>query len=288
MAADLFTLNDSTYLLVLDYYSRFVEIAKLTPTHSEDVIIHLKSIFSRHGIPELFHSDNGPQFSSQQFVDFAAAYGFRHVTSSPKFTQSNGEAEHHVQTVKQLLKKAQDPYLALLAYKATPLSNGYSPAQLLMGRRLRTPMPQQPSLLTPDLPNGAFVAVKERERKLKDTSVFNKRHRVRDLTQLTPGQPVWITDTKSSGTVVASHSTARSYLVDSPTGTIRRNRHHLVPLPETAPQAQTPSTPAQPVESTQATPDHPESPVQTLETVTPAPIRTRFGRVVVKPHRLNL
>lgn len=90
------------------------EIAELTLTRS-GVIMHLKSIFSRHGIPEKFYSDNGPQFTSQRFADFAAAYGFTLVTSSPEFAQSNGEAEHHVQTVKRLLKKASDPYLALLA-----------------------------------------------------------------------------------------------------------------------------------------------------------------------------
>lgn len=210
VGADLFSLNDNTYLLVVDYYSRFVEIAKLTPTRSEDVIVHLKSIFARHGIPELFFSDNGPQFSSQQFKDFATAYGFIHATSSPKFAQSNGEAERHVQTVKRLLTKASDPYLALLAYRSTPMANDYSPAQLLMGRRLRTPVPQLPSLLTPDLPDGTAVAAKEREKREKDTAVFNKRHRVRDLSHLTPGQPVWITDAKAQGTVISSHSTPRS------------------------------------------------------------------------------
>nr|XP_010790875.1 PREDICTED: transmembrane protein 170B [Notothenia coriiceps] len=248
--SDLFTLNHDNYLLVVDYYSRYVEIAKLTPTRSQDVIVHLKSIFSRHGVPENFFSDNGPQYSSQQFKDFAVAYGFKHVTSSPRFAQSNGEAERHVQTAKQLLKKAKDPYLALLAYRATPLANGYSPAQLLMGRRLRTPVPQHPSLLTPELPDSTVVAAKERERRAKDTANYNKRHRVRDLSQLTPGQPVWITDTKSQGTVVSSHSAPRSYIVDGPSGTIRRNRHHLVPFPETVPHTPhtpTPSTPPQPV-----------------------------------------
>ncbi|XP_061159755.1 uncharacterized protein K02A2.6-like [Syngnathus typhle] len=231
-------------------------------------------------------SDNGPQFSSQQFKDFAAAYGFRHVTSSPRFAQSNGEAERHVQTVKGLLKKAKDPYLALLAYRATPLANGYSPAQLLMGRRLRTPVPQLPSLLVPSLPNKGFVASREGEMKLKYSEGYNRRHRVRDLPQLSPGQPVWITDTKSEGTVISSHSAPRSYLVEGPSGAIRRNRHHLLPMPETTPKMAIPSTPISPTEDTLPTPNISESPVQTPKAT--SPVRTRFGRVVTRPQKLDL
>lgn len=67
-----------------------------------DIIVPLKSIFARHGIPEM--SDNGPQFSGQAFTSFADSYGFRLITSSPRFPQSNGEAERMVQTVKNLLK----------------------------------------------------------------------------------------------------------------------------------------------------------------------------------------
>lgn len=103
-------------------------------------------MFSRHGICEFLKSDNGPQFSDSHFKAFAAEYGFVHITSSPKFPQSNGEAERAVQTVKNLTK-ASDPYLALLTYRATPLQNGYSPAELLMGRRLRTAVPALPTLL---------------------------------------------------------------------------------------------------------------------------------------------
>ena len=62
VAADLFELKKTTYLLVVDYYSRFVEVQKLTSTTSTNVIAALKSIFSLHGIPLTFMSDNGPQF----------------------------------------------------------------------------------------------------------------------------------------------------------------------------------------------------------------------------------
>ena len=173
------------------YSSRYVEIAQLSNTRSTDVIVHLKSIFARHGIPEVLMSDNGPQFSGQVFAGFAASYGFRHVTSSPRFPQSNGEAERAVQTVKNLLKKAADPYLALLAYRATPLQSGYSPAQLLMGGRLGTTVPILPTQLYPALPDGVAFAREEREKRRSDAENYNRRHRVKALSALTAGERVW-------------------------------------------------------------------------------------------------
>jgi len=44
VAADLFELKQATYLLVVDYYSRFVEVQKLTSTTSSGVIAHLKAM----------------------------------------------------------------------------------------------------------------------------------------------------------------------------------------------------------------------------------------------------
>jgi transposase InsO family protein len=114
--ADLFVLESKTNLLVVDYASRYVEIALLSHTTSKDVITHFKSIFARHGICETLVTDNGPQFSGADFANFAESYWFRHVTSSPKYPQGNAEAERALQTVKGLLKKSGDPYLALLAY----------------------------------------------------------------------------------------------------------------------------------------------------------------------------
>lgn len=72
MGADLFTLKDKTYLLVVDYFSRYVEVALLSHTRSTDVVVHLKSMFSHHGIGEVLKSDNGPQFSGSHFKVFAA------------------------------------------------------------------------------------------------------------------------------------------------------------------------------------------------------------------------
>ena len=104
---------------------------------------------SRHGIPEIVVTDNGPQYSSQTFTAFADAHGFTHRTSSPIYPQSNGVSERAVKTIKGLLKKSEDQCETLLAYSATPLSNGYSTAEILMGRKLRTTVPVVPSSLGP-------------------------------------------------------------------------------------------------------------------------------------------
>jgi hypothetical protein len=152
VASDLFELNGQMYLLVIDYFSRYIEIAKLFNTSSQSVINHLKSIFARHGIPECFMSDGGPQYVSFVFKQFAQLYGFQHIVSSPRYAQSNGLAERGVQTIKMMLKKSDDPYIALLSYRATPLANGHSPAELLMGRKLQTLLPIAPKQLKPKLP----------------------------------------------------------------------------------------------------------------------------------------
>ena len=115
IGTDLFYLKKSNYILIIDYFSRFIEVIKLKSTTSQSVIEALWSVFSRYGIPETVISDNGPQYSSNEFDTFSK-YNFHHVTSSPLFPQSNGQVERAVQTVKRLLKRSDDAYMALLTY----------------------------------------------------------------------------------------------------------------------------------------------------------------------------
>ena len=154
VATDLFYFKGKTHLLVVDYFSHFIEISKLQQSQSSsEVISCTKAIFSRHGVPQEVISDSGPQFSSLDYSHFAAENGFVHTTSSPQYPQSNGEAERAVQTVKQFLKKCKDPHKALLVYHSTPLHNGYSPSELLMNHKIRTPLPINKSQLIPSIPD---------------------------------------------------------------------------------------------------------------------------------------
>ena len=168
VASDLFHLKNSTYLIVVDYFSRYPEVVQLKSTTSTSVINALKSIFSRHGSPSVFMSDNGPQFVSQAMKEFAASYGFSLVTSSPHYPQSNGLAERTIQTVKGLLSNSPDPYLALLSFRATPIPwCSFSPAQLLMGRQIKTDIPTSKSQLIPQWSYLADFQEKDREYKAK-------------------------------------------------------------------------------------------------------------------------
>jgi len=75
ISADIFTLGGKDYLLVIDYYLHFPEIALLEDKTASCVIIHPKSLFARYGIPEVLMCDNMP-FSSKTCRDFAKYWNF--------------------------------------------------------------------------------------------------------------------------------------------------------------------------------------------------------------------
>ena len=96
---DLFHYKASEHLLIIDYFSKFVEVIKLNSTDAHSVINVLKNIFARLGIPQEVYSDNGPQFNNYLIKEFAKEWNFKHETSSPYWPQSNGMVERHIQTI---------------------------------------------------------------------------------------------------------------------------------------------------------------------------------------------
>ena len=120
VGADMFELNGKSYLTLVDYYSGFIEVNLIHDTTSKQVITYCKSQFARHGIPDILITDNGPQFSSTVFKEFARQYAFKHCTMSPHYPQANGMAEKAVQTAKNLIKKAIADKRSISSITRTP------------------------------------------------------------------------------------------------------------------------------------------------------------------------
>ena len=139
--------QNSMFLVVVDAHSKWPEVIPVSSTTSSSTIEVLRDLFARFGIPEQIVSDNGAQFVSEEFQAFVKSNGIRHITSAPYHPATNGLAETAVQTFKQALRsmhqssKPVKEKLAkfLIAYRNTPHSTtGATPAQLLLGRPLRT------------------------------------------------------------------------------------------------------------------------------------------------------
>ena len=75
------------HLVTTCHYSDWVEIDVLPNTLTATVVQLTKAHFARFGIPERLVTDNGPQFISSEYKQFASEYGFEHVTSSPYWPQ---------------------------------------------------------------------------------------------------------------------------------------------------------------------------------------------------------
>ena len=125
---------------------------------------------------------------------------------------------------------SSDPYLALLSYRATPLPFcGLSPAELSMGRKIRTDLPQPQQNLLPEWPYLEDYTEKHKKFKADQKRQYDRRHRVQSLPILPEDQPVWVNTEgrQVPGTVVQQADTPRSYLLETPSGQVRRNRSHI-------------------------------------------------------------
>uniref|UniRef100_A0A5S6QAX4 RNA-directed DNA polymerase n=1 Tax=Trichuris muris TaxID=70415 RepID=A0A5S6QAX4_TRIMR len=133
------------FLIVVDAYSKWLEVKRMTSATATNTIKVLRELFATHGLPDSIVSDNGSQFKSDEFQTFCKNNLIRSILISPYHPSSNGQAERMVQTTKRALNKmvhgSWNKRLArfLLTSHISPSSaTGVSPAELLMGRKLKT------------------------------------------------------------------------------------------------------------------------------------------------------
>ncbi|BHF83063.1 hypothetical protein SprV_0802620400 [Sparganum proliferum] len=169
-----------------------------------------------HGLPEVLVSDNGSQFTSSSFEDFCRQHNIQHLRSPPYHPQSNGQAERFVDTFTRALLKARGEGTTdeivqafLFSYRTPPnpaSPGGVSPAEALMGRKLRTTF----HALVPTGAQPAQTSPVSRRKLSIGTPVFVRDYRA--------GFPDWI-----EATVVAHRG---SMLFDVDVGDDIWVRHH--------------------------------------------------------------
>ena len=134
------------WLIVVDAYSKWPEVLPMTSTTAGKTIERLREVFARHGLPQQLVSDNGPQFTSDEFTHFLKSNGIKHIRTAPYHPATNGLAERFVQTFKTAMKSGDETVSLntrlqqfLLCYRSTPhATTKASPSELLYNRSLRT------------------------------------------------------------------------------------------------------------------------------------------------------
>ena len=117
-----------------------------------------------------------------------------------------------------------------MSYRSTPLQNGYSPAELLMSRKLRTNVPISKVQRKPVVPDMFTVREREEDLKSRQKKGFDNRHKTKELSALSYGEVVWLPSQETEA-IVEEQIAPRSYELVTPSGTTtRRNRRDIVQL----------------------------------------------------------
>lgn len=167
------------YFIIVDAYSKWPEVIPMKTISSKATVDALIEQFAKFGIPECIVSDNGTQFTSAYFKNMCELNGIAHMRTAPYHPQSNGQAERFVDTFKRGFAKlkgegratANALQVLLQSYRSTPsgILNGKSPAELFLGRKVRTRL----SLIQPSAHHGSDCRKKLREQM---ENQFNKKH----------------------------------------------------------------------------------------------------------------
>ena len=251
-----------------DYYSNFIEVARINTITSRAVIKELKAVFARFGIPDTLITDNGPQFSAAKFSVFAKTWMFGHKTSSPTYPQSNGKAESAVQTVKRFSAKCKSSggseFQRLLDWRNTPTADiGSSPAQCLFGRRCKTLLHVAGSLLQPSYPTEEdtrkMIEAKQRQQHyyIRQSKPLEPLAEGDSVRMKLPSQGIW------TPRICTGQQGPRSYHITTDRGTFRRKRRQLIITAE--PHEADPVPVEVPSENDEQQPDELSTPPQNMQ-----------------------
>jgi len=213
VGCDILEFNGKNYLVVVDYFSKWISCKYLISKNSNGVITKFIEIFTEHGFPKTLIADNMP-FNSFECRTFANEWDINIITSSPHYPQSNGLAEKAVGIVKNMMKKCDNFNKVLIAiynYNNIPLFDiDLSPSQLLNNRRMRTKIIMKDSLLKPSINHNLDERFQKKQ--LRTKCFYNSN--AFERSDFNINQKVWVqlpNKTWSKGLIVKKCSQPRSY-----------------------------------------------------------------------------
>ena len=230
LGTNLFYWNKIDYLVIGDYFSKYLIIRRLPNSSTHVVIKELGLVFTELGRPFVLRSDNGPCYSSREFHNFLNFYQVDHITSSPHYPQSNGFTEALVGIAKKLmdksLKEGKPWNFGLLRYWTTPISSTLpSPLEMLTGRKPHLNLPQIPSSIEHNMDTSRIH--KELLRRQPATTSTST-----GATELEPGQPVFVKEVHGNvwrtATINQPAAEPDSYWVRFPDNSILRRTRSMI------------------------------------------------------------
>ena len=135
------------FLLVTDAHSKWPEIVEMSSTTAMKTMEELRRMFAAYGLPEQLVTDNGPQFTAEEFAVFLKRNGIKHIKVALYHPSSSGAVERLVQTFKKAMRASEQSGLTLyqrllsflLTYRSTPhATTNLAPCELFLKRMLRT------------------------------------------------------------------------------------------------------------------------------------------------------
>ena len=228
LGTDLFYWNKIDYLVIGDYFSKYLIVRRLPNSSTHVVIKELGLVFTELSRPFVLRSDNRPCYSSREFHNFLSFYQVDHITSSPHYLQSNGFAEALVGIAKKLMEKSVKegkPWnYGLLQYRTTLISSTLpSPLEMLTGRRPHSALLQLPSSIGKNMETSRIHQELLR-RQSNNTST--------GAMDLEPGQPVFVKEVNGNvwrtATVDQPAAEPHSYWVRFPDNSILRRTRSMI------------------------------------------------------------
>jgi len=128
------------------------------------------------------------------------------------------------------LAKTEEMNVFLMEYRLTPLECGFTPSELLMGRRIRSLLPTHPSNLMPILVDREVLLHRENTRIQRQKTNHDEKHYATESTKLEVGDEVWIKDIRMWGVVKQICKEPRSFVINCTNGNYRRTRSQLTKL----------------------------------------------------------